>query len=138
MQSQITCVGEKMNSTHLIELSAIAGKIAIDQTKLHPLAKEAIKWTIDQVGEILKKENSLKIEDICNTAERYGVYKVVAIPFPLVNGEKIVFIRVYGGNPTAFFNHLNFQIIAETTVDDNLSFIFELERKSGIVIYEKK
>ena len=55
MQSQITCVGEKMNSTPLIELSAIAGKIAIDQTKLHPLAKEAIKWTIDQVGEVLKK-----------------------------------------------------------------------------------
>ena len=127
-----------MNTQPLIELFAIAGKIAIDQTKLHPFAKEAIKWTIDQVGEILKKENSLKIEDICNTAERYGVYKVVAIPFPLVNGEKVVFIRVYGGNPTAFFNHLNFQTIAETTVDDNLSFIFELERKSGIVIYEKK
>ena len=43
-----------MNSKPLIELSAIAGKIAIDQTKLHPLAKEAIKWTIDQVREILK------------------------------------------------------------------------------------
>ena len=57
-----------MNSKSLIELSAIAGKIAIDQTKLHPLAKEAIKWTIDQVGEILKKENSLEIEDICNSA----------------------------------------------------------------------
>lgn len=127
-----------MNSKSLIELSAIAGKIAIDQTKLHPLAKEAIKWTIDQVGEVLKKENSLEIEDICNAAERYGVCKVVAIPFPLVNGQNIVYIRVYGGNPTAFFNHLNLQIIAETIVDDNLSFILELERKSGIVIYEKK
>ena len=127
-----------MNSKFLIELSAIAGKIAIDQTKLHPLAKEAIKWTIDQVGEILKKGNGLEMENICNAAERYGVYKVVAIPFPLVNGEEIVFIRVYGGNPTAFFNHLNFQIIAETTVDDNLSFILELEKKLGTVIYEKK
>ena len=72
-----------MNSKPLIKLSAIAGKIVIDQTKLHPLAKEAIKWTIDQVGEVLKKENGLEIEDICNTAERYGVYKVVAIWFDL-------------------------------------------------------
>ena len=127
-----------MSTKSLIELSAIAGKIAIDQTKLHPLAKEAIKWTIDQVGESLKKENSLEIEDICNAAKRYGVYKVVAIPFPMLNGQNIVYIRVYGGNTTAFFNHLNFQIIAETTVNESLSFILELEKKSGIVLYEKR
>ena len=127
-----------MNSKFLIELSAIAGKIAIDQTKLHPLAKETIKWTIEQVGEILKKENNLEIEDIRNTAEHYGVYKVVAIPFSMLNGQNIVYIRTYGGNSTAFFNHLNFQIIADPIVDDNLSFILEFERKSGIVIYEKK
>ena len=127
-----------MNTKSLIELSAIAGKIAIDQTKLHPLAKATIKWTIDQVGEVLKKENSLDIEDICNAATRYGVYKVVAIPFLMLNGQNIVYIRVYGGNPTAFFNHLNFQIIAETTGNDNLSCILELEKKFGIVIYEKQ
>ena len=80
----------------------------------------------------------MDIEDICNAATRYGVYKVVAIPFPMLNGQNIVYIKAYGGNPTAFFNHLNFQIIAETIVDDNLSFILELERKSGIVIHEKK
>ena len=127
-----------MNSKPLIELSAIAGKIAIDQTKLHPLAKEAIKWTIDQVGEILKKGNGLEIENICNAAERYGVYKVIAIPFPMLNGQNIVYIKAYGGNPTAFFNHLHIQIVAETTVNDNLNIILELEKKSGIVIYEKK
>ena len=138
MQSQITCVGEKMNSTPLIELSAIAGKIAIDQTKLHPLAKEAIKWSIDQVREILKNGNGLEIENICNAAERYGVYKVIAIPFPMLNGQNIVYIKAYGGNPTAFFNRLGMQIIPENTVNDNLSFIPELETKLGIVIYEKK
>ena len=127
-----------MNSNPLIELSAIAGKIAIDQTKLHPFAKEAIKWTIDQVGEILKNGNGLEIENICNAAERYGVYKVIAIPFPMLNGQDIVYIKAYGGNPTAFFNRLGMQIIPENTVNDNLSFIPELERKSGIVIYEKK
>ena len=127
-----------MNTKSLIELSAIAGKIAIDQTKLHPLAKATIKWTIDQVGEVLKKENSLDIEDICDVAERYGVYKVVAIPFPVLSGQNIVYIKAYGGNPTAFFNHLNFQIIAETTVNESLSFILELEKKSGIVLYEKR
>ena len=127
-----------MNSTPLIELSAIAGKIAIDQTKLHPLAKEAIKWSIDQVREILKNGNGLEIENICNAAERYGVYKVIAIPFPMLNGQNIVYIKAYGGNPTAFFNRLGMQIIPENTVNDNLSFIPELETKLGIVIYEKK
>jgi hypothetical protein len=127
-----------MNSKPLIELSAIAGKIAIDQTKLHPLAKEAIKWTIDQVREILKNGNGLEIENICNAAERYGVYKVIAIPFPMLNGQNIVYIKAYGGNPTAFFNRLGMQIIPENTVNDNLSFIPELETKLGIVIYEKK
>ena len=127
-----------MNAQPLIELSAIAGKIAIDQTKLHPIAKEAIKWTIDQVREVLKKENGLEIEDICNTAERYGVYKVIAMPFPMPNDQHIVFVRAYGGNPAAFFNRLGMQIIPENTVNDNLSFILELEKKLGIVIYEKK
>ena len=126
-----------MNSKPLIELSAIAGKIAIDQTKLHPLAKDAIKWTIDQVGESLKKESRLEIEYIRNTAKCYNVCKVIAIPFPMLNGQDIVFVRAYGGNPTAFFNHLNFQIIAESTVNDNLSGIFELEKRYGVVIYEK-
>ena len=127
-----------MNTQPLIELFAIAGKIAIDQTKLHPFAKEAIKWTIDQVGEVLKKENGLEIEDICNTAERYGVYKVIGMPFPMPNGQHIVFVRAYGGNPTAFFNRLGMQIIPDNTVNDNLSFILEFEKKLGIVIYEKK
>ena len=127
-----------MNPKALIELSAIAGKTAIDQTKLHPLAKEVIKWTIDQVGEILKKENGLEVENIGNTAERYGVYKVIAIPVPVLNGQNIVYIKAYGANPTAFFNHLNIQIIAETTVNDNLNAILELEKKFGIVIYEKR
>ena len=127
-----------MNSTPLIELSAIAGKIAIDQTRLHPLEKEAIKWTIDQVREILKNGNGLEIEYIRNTAKCYNVCKVIAIPFPMLNGQDIVFVRAYGGNPTTFFNHLNFQIIAESTVNDNLSGILELEKRYGVVIYEKK
>ena len=126
-----------MNSTPLIELSAIAGKIAIDQTKLHPLAKEAIKWTIEQVGEILKKENNLEIEDIRNTAEHYGVYKVVAIPFPAPNGQHIVFIRAYGENPNAFFDHLKIQIVSKNLCSDILNTISELEKNSGVVIYEK-
>ena len=127
-----------MNTQPLIELFAIAGKIAIDQTKLHPFAKEAIKWTIDQVGKVLKKENGLEIEDICNVAERYGVYKVIAMPLPMPNGQHIVFVRAYGGNPAAFFNRLGMQIIPENTVNDKLRFILELEKKLGIVIYEKK
>lgn len=127
-----------MNTQPLIELYAIAGKIAIDQTKFHPFAKEAIKWTIDQVGKVLKKENGLEIEDICNVAERYGVYKVIAMPLPMPNGQHIVFVRAYGGNPAAFFNRLGMQIIPENTVNDKLRFILELEKKLGIVIYEKK
>ena len=127
-----------MNAQPLIELSAIAGKIAIDQTKLHPIAKIPIKWSIDQVAKILKEECSSDIEKIRNAAEYYNIHKVIAIPFPTPNGQHIVFIRAYGENPVAFFNRLGMQIIPENTVNDNLNFILELEKKLGIVIYEKK
>ena len=126
-----------MNSTPLIELSAIAGKIAIDQTKLHPIAKSSIKWSIDQVAKILKEECASGIEKIRNAAEYYNIHKVIAIPFPAPNGQHIVFIRAYGENPKAFFDHLKIQIVSENLCSDILNTISELEKNYGVVIYEK-
>ena len=126
-----------MNTKPLIELSAIAGKIAIDQTKLHPIVKSSIKWSIDQVAKLLEEVCASDIEKIRNAAECYNINKVIAIPFPAPNGQHIVFVRAYDGNPAAFFNRLGMQIIPENTANDNLSFILELEKKIGVVIYER-
>ena len=126
-----------MNAQPLIELFAIAGKTAIDQTKLNPIAKIPIKWSIDQVAKILKEECASDIEKIRNAAEYYNIHKVIAIPFPAPNGQHIVFIRAYGGNPAVFFNQLNIQIVPENTGSDMLKNLSELEKNSGVVIYEK-
>lgn len=126
-----------MNAQPLIELFAIAGKTAIDQTKLHPIAKIPIKWSIDQVAKILKEECASDIEKIRNAAEYYNIHKVIAIPFPAPNGQHIVFIRAYGENPNAFFDHLKIQIVLENTGSNILKNISELEKNSGVVIYEK-
>lgn len=127
----------KKNVQPLIELSAIAGKIAIDQTNLHPVAKSSIKWTIDQVARILKEECASDIEKICNAAEHYNIQKVIAIPFPVPNGQHIVFIRAYGENSKSFFDHLRIRILSENTSGDILRYISELENETGVVIYPK-
>lgn len=126
-----------MNAQPLIELSAIAGKIAIDQTKLHPIAKSSIKWSIDQVAKILKEECASDIEKIRNAAEYYNIHKVIAIPFPIPSGQHIVFIKAYGENPKAFFDYLKIQIVSENTSVNILRDISELENKSGVIIYQK-
>ena len=126
-----------MNAQPLIELFAIAGKTAIDQTKLHPIAKIPIKWSIDQAAKILKEECASDIEKIRNAAEHYNIRKVIAIPFPTLNGQHIVFIRAYGENPNAFFDHLKIQIVSKNLCSDILNTISELEKNYGVVIYEK-
>ena len=128
---------EKMNKKLLIDCLAVLSKVKIEHTKLHPIAKTSINWSIDRVAEHLKKEVLSDIEKIRSVAKHYGVYKVIVIPCSASNGMNIVFIRAYGGNYAAFFNDLNVQIIPENTINDNLSDILELERKFGVVIYEK-
>ena len=109
-----------MNKKTFIELSTLAGKIAIEHTKLHPITKIPINRGIDQIAKILKGEYSLDIEQICSTAEQYGIYKVIAISFTLLNGQDLIFIRAYGENSTVFLKQLKMQIIPEN-IDDNIA-----------------
>ena len=127
-----------MNSKPFIELSAIAGKIAIEHTKLHPLAKLSINWTIDQVAEYLKKECSSDIEKICSDAKHFDIDKVVVIPLGICNEIDIVAIRAYGIQSEEFIKAIGMQIIPDNTQNNLLVKIGEIEQKLGIVIYQKK
>ena len=127
-----------MNTKELaIDLLAASGKIWIECTELHPFAKSSLKWSIDLIATALKEASSPNIETIGSAAEHYGVHKVVAIPVYDSNGQPQIVIRVYGGNPYGFFEHLKIQMISETAGNDIFSNIIELEKKYGIVIYQK-
>ena len=127
-----------MNKEPLIEFSAIAGKIAIEHTKLHPVAKEAINWTIDQVADYLKREALSDIEKICNAAKKFDIDKVIAIPIGSLNGAVLVAIRAYGMKAEAFIKNLGMQIIPENSPCNLLDEICEKEKLFGVLIYEKR
>ena len=126
-----------MNKEPLFDFAAIAGKIAIEHTKLHPAAKFGINWGIDQVAECLKKESSTDLEKIRKAAKRFDIDKVIAIPFCFQNGQEMVAIRAYGKNSEEFIRHLGIQIISEKEPCDFLRDIHEKEKIFGVVIYEK-
>ena len=127
-----------MNSKPLIELSAIAGKVAIEHTKLHPLAKLSINWTIDQFAEHLKEECLFDVEKICSEAKQFDIDKVVLIHLGVCNGKDWVAIRAYGKQSEAFIKALEMQIIPENIQSNFLGDINEIEKNFGVVIYEKK
>ena len=127
-----------MNKEPLIELSAIAGKVAIEHTKLHPLAKLSINWTIDQFAEHLKKECLSDVEKICSEAKQFDIDKVVLIHLGVCNGKDCVAIRAYGTQSATFINALGMQIIPENIQNNIFGDINEIEKNFGVVIYEKK
>ena len=111
-----------MNTKELaIDLLAASGKIWAESTKLPSLAKSSIKWSIDVIAKALKEAQSPDIETIGSAAEHYGVHKVVAIPMYDLNGQPQIVIRVYGGNPYGFFEHLKIQMIPENSGNDIFS-----------------
>ena len=126
-----------MNNEALIELSAIAGKLAVEQTDLNFFAKSALKWSIDQIADHLKKNLSLDIETIRNVARQFNIDKVIAIPVNFCNGEKLVVIRAYGHNAEIFIRHLGLNIISENEKNSFVRDIHETENRYSVLIYEK-
>ena len=126
-----------MNKESLIELSAIAGKIAIEHTKLHPIAKTTINWTIDQVAEYLKKELLSDIEKIRITAKKFDVDKVVAIHLGFLNGKELVAFRVYGKRSEDFIKAIGMQAIPLKNQNHLFNDINEAEKNFGVLIYQK-
>ena len=126
-----------MNNEELIEMSALAGKIMVDQTNLNTFSKISLKWTIDQVAEYLKEQSRLDIEKIRSAAKQFNIDKVFAIPVNFCNGEKLVVIRAYGDNAEIFIRHLGLNIIPENEENSFARDIHETENRYSILIYEK-
>ena len=126
-----------MNKEPLFDIAAIAGKIAIEHTKLHPDAKFGINWGIDQVAEYLKEVTSTDLEKIRRAAKRFDIDKVIAVPFCLQSGQELIAIRVYGKNSKEFIRQLGIQLIPEKETNDFLKEMHEKEKLFGVLIYEK-
>ena len=126
-----------MNNGTLLELSALAGKIAIEHTKLPEIAKVAINCSIEIAKEYLKSEVSLDIDNIRTEAERFNLDKVIAIPIGSFMDKDLFIIRAYGQKSEDFIKHLGLHFIPESTQKNILDDIYEAEKNSGILIYEK-
>lgn len=126
-----------MNKEPIFDLLAVAGKTAIEYTKLHPVAKISIDWTIDQVAERMKEELLSDVEKIRIAAKKFDIDKVVAIYLGSLNDKDLVAIRAYGKQSEAFIKELELQIIPENSPNDFLNDIHEKEQNFGILIYEK-
>ena len=127
----------KTDDHTLIDLSAIFGKTAIETTKLHPIAKLSINFSIDMLVDYLKRESLPDTEKIRRAAVRYNIAKVIAIPMRYYDSELIVF-RAYGNKSRQFFDDLGLRIITE---DEKIIFgdkLLEQEKKFGVEIYERK
>ena len=126
-----------MNKEPLFDIAAIAGKIAIEHTKLHPAAKFGINLGIDQVAEFLKEATSTDLEKIRRAAKRFDIDKVIATPFRLQSGQELIAIRAYGKNSEEFIRQLGIQLIPEKETNDFLKEMHEKEKLFGVLIYEK-
>ena len=126
-----------MNKESFFNVAAIAGKIAVEYTELHPAAKFGINWGIDQVAELLKEATSTDLEKIRRAAKRFDIDKVIAVPFCLQGSQELIAIRAYGKNSKEFIRQLGIQLIPEKETNDFLKEMHEKEKLFGVLIYEK-
>ena len=126
-----------------IDAIAHVGKIGVELSFLNETEKEYIKQRIDLGAEALKLINTIlsesspahSTEDISKAAQRYGVKKVVALPY--VDGvRRIVFFKVYGGDPIGFYNATGIKLLNDVAKEPK-SYIQGLLEAHGKVIYEQ-
>ena len=126
-----------ITSEKFIDIFACVGKIYIHKIDTYPIVKDICKLSVDVVAYFLKKFLNTDVDSIRNIALRCDIEKVVALPYYLPNGEKIILLRVYGNNPELFFSQIG---IYSTLIEnnENISKIIDMiEYKYGLVIYQK-
>ena len=132
-----------LTTNQKIDVIAHVGKLGVDLSYLNNMEKEYIKQRIDLGAEALKLINKILsesaparcIDDFQAAAQRYGVRKIVALPF--VDGHKrIVFFNVYGGDPIGFYNATGINLLTSVGHEPK-SYIQGLLEAHGKVIYEQ-
>ena len=121
----------------IIDVAACAGKYGIEQSDLNPVAKEALKWGVDEVAYYLKNNAKITIFDISIAAFMSGVQRVVAIPYPLPYGKVIALFRVYGGNSAQFFSRLGLTPRSQQNCEYSNDLIQQLEKNYGVIIHNQ-
>lgn len=128
-----------MYENEKINYIAHTTKLLLDLSHMEERKKEYTKFGIDVLAELLKLEvNSRKsgILRIQEAARFYNLDRVVAVPC-VIQGESQVLLRMYGGSIPSFCRYLNISRLSENGVQLNPIYIAEMERRYGVVLYER-
>ena len=138
-----------MNTMALIETTAIAGKVVVENSKMSPIEKELIKMGIDEMKEVLKliiphQQPSnivgLSLQDVQMIkfyAEQCGLDRVVHFPVKFDTGNFTCLMRMYGGDIQQFSVCLGIPLIYPTDGEEDECINF-WEKNFGVIIYQRE
>ena len=128
-----------MGKREIIDCVAFGGKLAVELSNMEESEKEEWRYGIDAAATILKKgvQDSPVAQQVRETARQYDLDRIVAFPC-LINGIWVVLFRMYGREVFSFCQHAGIQLISESNIPMELSYLSELEKQYGSVLYERQ
>ena len=128
-----------MGKREIIDCVAFGGKLAVELSHMKESEKEEWRCGIDAAATILKKgvQESPVAQQIRETARRYDLDRIVVFPC-LINGKWEVLYYIYGREISPFCQHAGIQLISESNIPMAASYLSELEKQYGIVLYERQ
>ena len=138
-----------MNFNNLIDITAAAAKIMVENADEARVSKELKKIGIDGMATFLKSVQprhqpssivGLSLENIQTIkfyAEKCGLDRVVHFPMQLQNGSFTCLMRMYGGDIQQFASCLGMSLIHPTSDGENDRVNF-WEKNFGVIIYQRE
>ena len=128
-----------MGKREIIDCVAFGGKLAVELSHMKESEKEEWRCGIDAAATILKKgvQESPVAQQMRETARQYDLDRIVAFPC-LINGIWVVLFRMYGREVFPFCQCAGIQLISESNIPMAASYLFELEKQYGIVLYDRQ
>lgn len=128
-----------MGKNEIIDSCVFLGKAAVDLSNMEENEKEAWRCGIDAAAAVLKKgvQESPVAQQMRETARQYDLDCIVAFPC-LINGIWVVLFRMYGREVFPFCQCAGIQLISESSMPMEISYLSELEKQYGSVLYERQ
>lgn len=128
-----------MGKNEIIDSCVFLGKAAVDLSNMEENEKEEWRCGIDAAAAVLKKgvQESPVAQQMRETARQYDLDRIVAFPC-LINGIWVVLFRMYGREVFPFCQCAGIQLISESSMPMELSYLSELEKQYGSVLYERQ
>lgn len=128
-----------MGKNEIIDSCVFWGKAAVDLSNMEENEKEEWRCGIDAAAAVLKKgvQESPVAQQMRETARQYDLDRIVAFPW-LINGIWVVLFRMYGREVFPFCQCAGIQLISESSMPMELSYLSELEKQYGSVLYERQ